>query len=508
MTVRARTLPFLIAFAALAADGAMVRAQAAEEPDWELDLEAARRLWGNEPPLDSVHDLHRLRVDLENRSLWVGPQLFDVPLAIVPYADHDDLNDASGRPVARGDQELARRLAPGEIGLAIRHQRPKNRTLDVGAAARQLLPEVGLRYTHLEVLVGVVRDGERGVVSLNSPPAYAGGRFGGPDYPMIFYRLDFSAFGEREPEVLRSLRAWLVAFGSLLTFPVQYQGQDPLAASTPQRVTEHARRAVEAIAGDEESRQWFREKENQLYCSEYALLAINAAVQHPLHAEEMTPLVGEKVWRRFTREVERFDAGLSSGFTLPRLNRLAALVDIRPSENIPLKGEERELAIVPMTLVDMVERSVVALIPPTEIDPAAAEARAALLGTLAVQARTRVSIEDEEELRQLDELLQRLLALELRAVGEYRPERHREELRPLLDEIESLLCAPPRSQSCLYAPPALFPWIAQGDWPAHGVRVEYLGHGIHYSLVRSGADSTTQSTRASTPEEVIACNPN
>ena len=114
---------------------------------------------------------------------------------------------------------------------------------------------------------------------------------------------------------------------------------------------------------------------------------------------------------------------------------------------------------------------------------ASAEARGAIVEHLGPVLRTLLELEGEDAER-FDELLERIVAVELRAVGEHRRRHHREELDPLLDEAREFLCTLEERADCLFAPPALFAWIADGRWPSRGVRVDYLGHGLHYSLVR------------------------
>lgn len=462
---------------------------------YRVDLERAREVWPEGPAIARSEDLFGLQVEVGDESHWIGTHLFGEPPRIIPYHDDDGVVNAAGNPVARGDQVLARYFPPGAIGFAIRHHRPRYRELVAGdTPSPAVKDEIRLRDTHLEVLVGVLRDSQPGVITLNSPQAYENGRFGGADYPMIFVEPVFPDFlTPAQVQAFRdNIRTYLLAFNAVLRFPVRYLGGDPLSARSPDDVRNNADMAVRAIAGDVEAQQFFARTENRLYCSEMAHLASSAGLLVPLNARTLVPLVGEDAWRRFVGQVEAHDQALPSTFTELNRNPFAQLVEaaLAPEDLEPVPAysprkleDSEQLAFRPMTMADLVEQFVRVFLPRERLGEKTAPAQAQLLrlvkpGVLEAMALDRLSAEDPRR-SAVSALYDRIVA----AVGmpdlDYQSFRTR--LQPLLEEARWLVVD--ASGEGLYVPPSLLHLAAQGQWSGGLLRVRYVGHGMHYSLV-------------------------
>ena len=186
----------------------------------------ARGMWPG-PPLETVEDLYRVEVDLGDGgpSYTVDTHLFGGPVRVIPYADGDGVRDASGDVVERGDQELAPWVPPGDVAIVVRHHRSSHRKVSFAHERATLEPELGLRNTHVEIAVGVWRDGRAGVVTVNSPPGYAGGRFGTASYPMIFLGLRFpEGHLPGTSPALRSLYDQMATLGQLAFYALAVAG--------------------------------------------------------------------------------------------------------------------------------------------------------------------------------------------------------------------------------------------------------------------------------------------
>ena len=63
-------------------------------------------------------------------------------------------------------------------------------------------------------------------------------------------------------------------------------------------------------------------------------------------------------------------------------------------------------------------------------------------------------------------------------------------VEPLLERAALVANPRPGTEAGLYVPPSLFYMMAQGRWPGGMMTVEYVGHGMHYSMVHGSAENT------------------
>jgi hypothetical protein len=352
-------------------------------------------------------------------------------------------------------------------------------------------------------VVGVVRGGAPGVVTLSSPPGYESGRFGTATYPMVFFRPVYPDYLDAASVAAfrDNIRTMSVGFASVAKLPTDYSGGDVVGAADPAAVLAQAALMVRAIGGDAEARGRFLEPANQLYCAELGVLAASAGLLAPLNAATFVPLVGKDAWHRFERQVAAYGRGEDNGFTVGTDNRPSRLIsltlapkDLRPAPSYApadrRASEEQKLALPPMTLIDVIEQFVRLYLPRESLGE---ERGAALQGELlrAIQPMLLQLLGLErlpaDEPRQadrlaLDDAWERMVAV----VG--RPHENagalRRALAPILDELSQLagrLVAPGTNLS---APPSLYHLVAQGSWDGGLLGLEYVGHGFHTSLVR------------------------
>jgi len=351
---------------------------------YRIDLDAVNRIWSNGTPVTSAEELFSVRIGLPTgQTIFAATHLFGEPINPIPYHDADgsQVVDASGQAVMQGDREIARFFPPGRVGYAIKHHRPEHRSLDFGAldgaSSSALKEDMKLQDTHIGLVVGVRRllgtEMVDGVITLNNPQNYQGGRFGSPSYPMIFVRPGFPDYvpADLHDAFEDNIRTMILAFNAVSTFPGDYNGGDPLAARTPEQVREHVRQMLLSVAGEGEDREaaraFFGKPENLIYCAELAHVATTAGVLVPLNRQSVVTggLVDASVFDRFEQLVAEHNAGRSTPFTQMNSNDLAHYVDatLAPDSLQPLpeyagdlKAEEsQKLAFRPLTMVEIVE---------------------------------------------------------------------------------------------------------------------------------------------------------
>lgn len=352
---------------------------------YTFDLDAANAIWPAETPAEKASDFFTVTISLPNgHRIRAATHMFGEPVNPIPYHDEDGEHvvDAAGTKIVQGDRELARFFPPGSIGYAIKHHRPERRTLDFaalgagGATASALKEDMKLQDTHIELVVGVRRPlgsgGEKvdGVVTLNNPQGYQGGRFGDAKYGMVFVKPRFPDYlpAGLHGAFIDNIRTMMLGFNAVSSFPGDYNGGDPLAASRPEKVREHVRQMVLAIADDgpagAEARAWFTRQENMIYCAELAHVATSAGLLVPLNRKGLVEsgLVDEATYERFARLVADHQAGLSTPFTQLNRNKFARYVDaaMAPDDLEPLPAyggaeEAAKLAFRPQTMAEIVE---------------------------------------------------------------------------------------------------------------------------------------------------------
>ncbi len=348
---------------------------------YAVDLAKLNAIWPGARAAEKLSDFYTVEITLPTGHTVLAPtHLFGDEITVLPYHDGDgeDVVDAAGHAIVQGDRELARAFPPGAIGYAIKHHRPSRRSLDFGALASgagadALKEDLKLQDTHIELVVGVRRplggSGELvdGVITLNNPQTYQGGRFGDERYSMVFVRPAFP--DEAAADVVSyedNIRTMMLGFNAVSTFPGDYNGGDPLAAYSPERVRDHVREMVYAIAGEgarqAEAQAYFKSQANLIYCAELGHVATSAGLLVPLNQAGLVDsgLVTQAAYDRFVRLVDAHNTGIDTPFTQLNGNTLARYVDaaVAPEWLVPLSdltGETDRLAFRPQTMAEIVE---------------------------------------------------------------------------------------------------------------------------------------------------------
>ncbi|MEZ0227826.1 MAG: hypothetical protein ACAI25_04320 [Planctomycetota bacterium] len=451
---------------------------------YEIDVEKINALYPGPVPIQKVEDAYTVIVDLGGGLKLPAPtHLFGASVNIVPYSNQHGGTDAAGKPVPRGDAEIARIFKPGEVGFAIKHHRPEKRYLAI--ATDQDKENLKLQDTHIGIVVGVWDTDEagnsvKGAITVNNPQGYESGLFGTPTYSMIFARPTFPPhLSAREVcDFHANIRTMLVCFNTISKFPPGYNGSDPLAARSPKDVRLHVEMMLKAYAGDAEARAFFQKDENQIYCAELAYLATSAGVLFPLNDETCVPIVGEEVWARFK---DALAAGAAfEGNPNPHVKKVKLSLARKGMKPLVEYDPEGATAFRPMTGGDIVQHFIRTHIPRENASlggEALAPAQAQILAAMKPQLFEAMNLAADDPRRiPLEAAFGQILSVVGTSHDSY--ETFQKKLAPLLEAMRRAL------GDKLFIPPSLLHVVAQGKHPGGLVGLEVVGHGLHYSVVK------------------------
>lgn len=476
--------------------------------NYEINVDRMNAQYPDVVPIQNPADAWTALVKIGDKTIPAPTHLFGDVINIIPYSNDDNVKDAAGKDFPRGDMIVAKYFKPGKVGIGLKMHRPEKRFIDLNSSdAANMKEDFKLQDTHIELVVGVEKaeHGKPGAITLNNPQSYEEGRFGNATYSMIFLEPVFPGWAaDYQAEYMDNVAAVLVGLNAVSEFPGDYNGGDPLAGNTPEKVVEYTRRMVLAITGDQESRDWFQDAKNQVYCAELAFLAYSAGLITPLNKKTMEPLVGAEVWNRFVEEVALHNKGvdeLAAGGTVTtpstfvKLNdnkrvamvriqlapeSLVAMAELAPTPDIA----RNLLALQPLTMADIVQQFMRTHIPRQLLGEALAPAQAAVLakmkpGLLETMGMDRVPADHPSRMA-VDALFDQMVQTVGKEYGSYK--EFRAALEPLMAQARQVTGPRPGDETGtgLFVPPSLFHVAAQGEY--HGlIGFQYVGHGVHVS---------------------------
>jgi hypothetical protein len=444
-----------------------------------------------------AEDAYKVNVTVGDKTIPAATHLFGKPVNVIPYSNEDNVKTADNATFARGDQAIAKVYKPGQVGIAVKHHRSEYPTLDLNGADPQSLKEhFKLQDTHIEVVVGVKRDGQDGAITLNNPQSYEDGAFGDEQYAMIFLKPAYPSYlNEAQVKAFENnVRTMLVGFNAVTEFPGDYNGGDPLGARNPTEVREYVKQMVLAINGSEAARAWFRESANMVYCAELAFLSFSAGLIAPLNDETMIPLVGAAEWTKFQTFITKHNAGESTPFTELNSNERVKYIrdltvaprDLKTAGSYGGAGETEKLALQPLTMSDMIEDFMRLHIPREQLGESLAPAQGGLLaamrpGLIEQMGMDQLPATDPKRIA-VDGLYDKIVAAVGKSYGSYA--EFRSAVEPLLGQARAITGPRGDTGEGLFVPPSLFHTAAQGKH-AGLLKFEYQGHGVHVSAVKS-----------------------
>ncbi|MCP4448847.1 MAG: hypothetical protein GY811_26460 [Myxococcales bacterium] len=471
------------------------------------DFDKLNTLFPSSWPMTKIEDAFTVRVELGEASFDSPTHLFDAPVTLIPYSDQDNVKDAAGNLMERRDSELAKYFPVGAVGFAVKHHRPQYRDLKLNSGGPEMKEHFKLQDTHIEIVVGVERDGQPGVITLNNPQSYEDGLFGTKDYPMFFVRPSYPDYLTSEQQVAfgNNIRTMAAAFNAVSNFPGDYNGGDPLGARNPDAVLEHSAMMVRAIAGDSTAVAFFEDPNNLIYCAELAHVSSSAGLIAPLNARTFVPLVGEDTWNKFAAAVAAHNAGEETAFLTMNDNKRVALVGLTLApEGLSAahtyapdglrEADAAKLAFQPMTMSDIVEEFLRTHIPRETFGESLGGAQAAILtvmkpGLFETMAIDKLAENDPIRMA-VDALFGQIVAVLAKDHGSY--ENFRAAIAPYLAQAQQITGPRDGSGAGLFVPPSLLHVIAQDKHPGGLLGLDYVGHGLHTSLVMPEQSEPTE----------------
>ncbi len=471
-----------------------------------VDLAALNEEYPGAEPLTDVADAFRVRIKAERHELVADTHLFG-PVNIIPFSDSDGQSDVDGRVLERGDTVLAQYFRPGDIGIGVMHHRAEHRTInfnDEGLDEDTLKEHFKFQDSHIEILVGVEdRDGAPGVVSLNNPQNYQNGRFGtGGYYPMVFRPTFPESLTPEEVRAYRdNIRTMVLAFNAVSHFAFDYNGGDPLAANTPDKVREHTAMMIRAIAGDADAQAWFAEPAHQVYCAELAYLGFSAGMIVPLNEGGVAPLIEQGLlershWERFKFELQKHNFG--------ELGMIAKLFIDEGERDDPrrellrnpymtsveltlapdsLNGFDR-LAFTPLTMADIVEQFLRQHIPRQllgeQLAPLQGRILAKMRPALFESMGLNLPSASVESRIQAERLFGAIVGVVETPHADYAA--FRATLAPLLEQARAATGPRDDTGTGHFVPPSLMHLVAKGTVTGL-LGMEYVGHALELDLV-------------------------
>jgi Somatomedin B domain len=470
---------------------------------YEANMDALNAEFPDAVPMKVIEDAFSVRMVLGEVEFTAPTHLFGGPVNVIPYSDEDGVQDASGEVLERRDEVIAKLFPPGDIGFMIKHHRPQYRTLDMSSESSNMKEHLKLQDTHIGIIVGVTRDGQPGAISLNNPQDYQDGLFGDDHYPMIFVRpvLPDYVEGPVQSQIIANIVTMMVGFNAVSNFPSDYNGGDPLAANSLEKLRTHVEMMVRVIGGDSEAQPYFDDPANMIYCAELAHVGASAGLHFPLNDTTMVPLVGQEIWDNFKAEVAQHNDGQPSLFKSMNSNDLVSLVELTLApedlKGVPeyasddIRAEERSrLALHPMTMADIIEHFLRTHIPREQMGESIAPVQAAVLakmrpGIIEATGMDRLDPTDPRRVA-VDGVFDQVLEIVGQSYGSY--EEFRAALEPVLAAARAITGPRDDTGQGLFVPPSLFHIVTQGKHTGGLMKLQYEGHGVHVSHVQRKAD--------------------
>ncbi|MBI5542996.1 MAG: hypothetical protein HY901_03850, partial [Deltaproteobacteria bacterium] len=331
-----------------------------------------------------------------------------------------------------------------------------------------------------------------------NPQNYQKGEFGDPGYPMVFVRPKFPAYldAAQVKAFSDNVRTMAVCFNNVTKFPGDYNGGDPLGARSPAEVRKLTEMMIRSVAGDSAAAEFFNQKENHVYCAELAHLSTTAGSLFPLNKATWGSVVGDEVWAKFEAALGEHNSASATAFTKSNANPNIGKVSVTlaPETLKPVTdyapaaiqaGLKDKLAFQPMTMSDIVEQFLRTSIPREKGGEALAPAQAAMMSQMKpglLESMGMASAPETDPRRQaVEQLFDKMVAVVGQSHEDYAS--FRSALEPLLDQARQM--TGPRGDGVgLFTPPSMFHVIAQGKQQGGLIGLEYVGHGLHYSMVK------------------------
>ncbi len=487
-----------------------------ERSAYGVDFAAYNNIYGTS--FSKLDDAYSVLVQAGDVKIPAPTHLFGEEVNVIPYSNEDGDKTPSGEVFERGDQEIAKVFKKGQLGIAVKHHRSEFPVLDLnGADPKAMKEHFKLQDTHIEIVVGVEREGKPGAITVNNPQNYEDGAFGDEKYAMIFLRPVYPAYLDKAQVAAyeANIRTMLLGFNAVTNFPGDYNGGDPLGARDVARVREHVKNMVLALSGDEAAKAYFQDKANQVYCAELAFLSFTAGMHVPLNDETMIPLVGDEAWAKFKEFVAAHNAGKESPFTSLNDNARVSLVRdltiadgaLKAIADVAPGGDKDKLAFQPMTMSDIVEQFIRTHMPRELLGAQLAPQQGQVLEKMRPGLLEVMGMDQLPATAPQRQAVEGLYTEIVKVVGTSHASysEFRSKIDPLLAQARMVTGPRGDTGEGLFVPPSLYHVVAQGKQTGGLLGMQYEGHGVHVTAVKKLAEPAPEPTPVDDIASDVSC---
>jgi hypothetical protein len=369
----------------------------------EIDLTQFNRLVGDwaGKDLEAIERLFIKPVILEDSST-IEVETIKVP-GFIGIADAVKVTDAKGRSVS-GHKDIAKFLERDGL-LICTYQWHKERygtPFDLRQTMGQELFTEGFIKNeghHSGAVVPAQRliDGQirPSYGTFNEPADYHRGLYGKDGYVAIAHRLVFPSFvtAKQARGYTDSIINWMAALSTVLQFPSNYNGGDPVHVTDRNRLKTLLKNALLANLGDATALAFFRDPANMTYCAEYMFISLNTPI-YPFNLKGLTQVLdgdaakAKQILAMRDSQNRREDNPLSRKTRNPELKALNISMPVVSENLLPLNEllakngqsvDPNSLPFPPFKISQVIRRAFRTLLPRQQFgDTKLAKAQAAL----------------------------------------------------------------------------------------------------------------------------------
>jgi len=472
--------------------------------NFDVDLKKAEKVWGRK--FSSLSNLFSTKLHLpgENEPINIPTHMLgqsEGTIRIIAYR--------SGTTRSQGwkeaDQEdLVRYIPPGELAISVKHRCPR--------PIPEPFDKLKFQCRHVQVAVGVKINDKPGVVTINQPQDYHRYRdqhrqdevpyrlFGNADYPMFFIKPKFpdGLSARQKRQYVDNIRTWVIIANTFTEFPSRetYNGKDPIATHCVEKIEILGEKLLRAMIGERQAKEWLKAEENKVYCSEFVHAALNLGIHYPLN-KRMLP---ENLYRRVEEEIKTgVFLGHNPNEFASHVKLQMAPEDLRPITEVAKpksqdpaleKIFDPRLATRLYTWADMLVTCMQKTIPRKERGESLAPLQRSLLlemkETMLELFFLRSTSESHSDRQKFERIYSEMLDVVERSYEKY--EEFQNKLTPLTEQLRQLSRDLQKAVDYIITPNCYLVNATEsleGKSPGGILEWQYLGHGLHDSMLKT-----------------------
>lgn len=468
--------------------------------NYEIDLDKANNVWGSN--FSNPSEVFSTRIKLpDGRPVWIPTHMMgqsEETLRIIAY--HSGAKKQQGSDEAN-QPDIARFLEPGEFAIGIKHHCPT--PIDE--------PYDRLKWQCHHLHAAIRLKAADTVITLNKPQTFHLSRdnfredrrqirlFGNADYPMIYIKPTFpkKIDAQLKHHYLDNIRTWMMIINTFCQFPKRkkYNGKDPIGTYTVERVERLMYYLLQAMAGDARAKDWLDAWRNRFYCSEFIHGALNLGLHFPLNEKCLGSDYFALVKKQFeSREfvslnLNGFSHEVALDLAPADLEPITKYLKVHHSGLPPEVMPDPRLATRLYTWADLLKIHLVKMHPQRKLGNWVAACRLETLREMEPVLRELYSLEkaeaDDPALREFQRFYQNIQTVSEKSWPD--DKSYEKQLERPICHLRWLACKLPKAVDYIVSPQCFLEAAdvsISGGNPGGLLGWQYLGHGLHSSLLR------------------------